>query len=155
MACLLRTRKKRLQEIKSRSKRLRCGQTGHWSGDPQCPKGRGAQQPSGKGQHQASKGGKQDSKPSPRPGPKQAFLATAVPNSSSSDATSTVYTLTVAPLTPAPKHTWHTEGKVPGSREQPGTRPGMPCHPEEIGSSEWDNTRDSALRKCFIAFRAT
>ena len=78
-------RKKRLQEIKSRSKRLRCGQTGHWSGDPQCPKGRGAQQPSGKGQHQASKGGKQDSKPSPKPGPKQAFLATAVPNSSSSD----------------------------------------------------------------------
>ena len=78
-------RKKRLQEIKSRSKCLRCGQTGHWSGDPQCPKGRGAQQPSGKGQHQASKGGKQDSKPSPKPGPKQAFLATAVPNSSSSD----------------------------------------------------------------------
>ena len=36
-------RKKRLQEIKSKSKCLKCGQVGHWSGDPQCPKGRGGQ----------------------------------------------------------------------------------------------------------------
>jgi len=37
-------RKKRLQEIKSKSKCLKCGQIGHWSGDPICPKGRGAGQ---------------------------------------------------------------------------------------------------------------
>ena len=36
-------RKKRLQEIKAKSKCLNCGQVGHWSGDPQCPKGRGGQ----------------------------------------------------------------------------------------------------------------
>ena len=39
-------RKKRLQEIKSKSKCLKCGQIGHWSGDPVCPKGRGAGQAS-------------------------------------------------------------------------------------------------------------
>ena len=108
-------RKKRLQEIKSRSKCLRCGQTGHWSGDPQCPKGRGAQQPSGKGQHQASKGGKQDSKPSPKPGPKQAFLATAVPNSSSSDDDIDCVYIDSGPSDANPQAYMHTARKVPGS----------------------------------------
>ena len=85
MACLLRTGRSAFRKSSLVPSVCDVVRQGHWSGDPQCPKGRGAQQPSGKGQHQASKGGKQDSKPSPKPGPKQAFLATAVPNSSSSD----------------------------------------------------------------------
>ncbi|CAE7312962.1 unnamed protein product, partial [Symbiodinium necroappetens] len=56
---LQRDRKKRLQEIKSRSKCLKCGQVGE--------------------------GGKNDSKSSPKPGTKQAFMASAVPDSSDSD----------------------------------------------------------------------
>ena len=34
-------RQQRLQQLKSRTSCRRCGQVGHWSGDPSCPKGKG------------------------------------------------------------------------------------------------------------------
>ena len=77
--------KQKLKELKAKTKCLRCGQTGHWSGDPICPKGRSAQ-PEGKGK---SKNEGKDAKPPP----KQAFLATAVPclSDSSGDDDDCVY----------------------------------------------------------------
>ena len=82
------------------------------------PEGRGAQQPSGKG-------GKQDSKPSAKPRQKQALLATAVPNSSSSDDDIDCVYIDSGPLMLVPKHSWHIAEKVPGSQERPGTRLGI------------------------------
>ena len=72
-------RKEKLRELKAKSRCLRCGQTGHWSGDPQCPKGRSSQSGSdGKGK---SKG---DSKGS-KSGTKQAFMAVPVTSESEDD----------------------------------------------------------------------
>ena len=51
----------RLQQLKSRTECRRCGQRGHWSGDPQCPKGGGKRSTKGKGSSSAAsstKGGK-------------------------------------------------------------------------------------------------
>ena len=72
-------RKEKLKQLKSRSRCLRCGQTGHWSGDPQCPKGRSSQ-PHGDGKGKV----KQDSQNS-KSGPNQAFLTVPVSSSSEED----------------------------------------------------------------------
>ena len=40
-AMSLHQRKARLARLKARAKCSACGQTGHWAGDPGCPKGKG------------------------------------------------------------------------------------------------------------------
>ena len=56
-------RQQRVQYLKSKTQCRRCGQTGHWSGDASCPKGKGKKSGGGKGStasssSSASKGGK-------------------------------------------------------------------------------------------------
>lgn len=65
----LEERKARINNLKSKTTCRRCGQTGHWAGDPQCPKGKGKKGP-GKGfgasSNGSGKGGKSKDKEKPR-----------------------------------------------------------------------------------------
>ncbi len=81
----LQERKARLQLLKSKTECRRCGQRGHWSGDPQCPKGSRRQDGSTGGKPSSSKsssGGKSYSggkkggnKPGQNPKPRVVYFA--------------------------------------------------------------------------------
>ena len=78
-------RKARLQLLKSKTECRRCGQRGHWSGDPQCPKGSRRQDGSTGGKPSSSKssmggrshsGGKKGgNKPGQNPKPRVVYFA--------------------------------------------------------------------------------
>ena len=81
----LQERKARLQLLKSKTECRRCGQRGHWSGDPQCPKGSRRQDGSTGGKPSSSKssmggrshsGGKKGgNKPGQNPKPRVVYFA--------------------------------------------------------------------------------
>ncbi len=80
----LQERKARLQLLKSKTECRRCGQRGHWSGDPQCPKGSRRQDGSTGGKPSSSKsssggrsksGGKKGGKPGQNPKPRVVYFA--------------------------------------------------------------------------------
>ena len=81
----LQERKARLQLLKSKTECRRCGQRGHWSGDPQCPKGSRRQDGSTGGKSSSSKsssggrshsdGKKGGTKPGQNPKPRVVYFA--------------------------------------------------------------------------------
>ena len=54
----LQEREQRIQNLKSKTSCRRCGQVGHWSGDPSCPKGKGKTKKGGSGGGAKDGGGK-------------------------------------------------------------------------------------------------
>ena len=141
-------RKKRVEEIKSRSKCLKCGQTGHWSGDPQCVRKEAVCS------KRQVKEVSQASKTPSRTQSQEPSLATTLEYSSDRMTTLIASTSTAVPQTPAPKRIWHIAGNAPQSRGRPGTWHEILFLPEGIAHSEYDSTKDSASRKCCIGFQA-